>query len=184
MPRISIITPTFERARFHARIAACVQAQTLADLEWLVLDDSATPSPVLTALDDPRLRYTHLPQRMTIGDKRNLLAEQAKGETILHFDDDDWYAPGYAEAMAGVLDRHDLDFCNLRGWYLHDLRQGLFGYWNLEHKQGLLFVSDASGIETHAIDHPPGLADVEWGFGFTYAYRRHVAQAVRFPSQD
>jgi glycosyltransferase involved in cell wall biosynthesis len=38
--KVSIITPTYERHHFHARLRDCVLAQTCDDIEWLVLDDS------------------------------------------------------------------------------------------------------------------------------------------------
>jgi glycosyltransferase involved in cell wall biosynthesis len=47
---------------------------------------------------DPRVKYIHQAAHMTIGEKRNVAIANATGEFICHFDDDDLYAPMYAEA--------------------------------------------------------------------------------------
>jgi hypothetical protein len=41
----------------------------------------------------PQINYIRLPDRRTIGEKRNIACEAARGDIILHWDDDDWYAP-------------------------------------------------------------------------------------------
>ena len=48
-PRVSIITPTRDRARFMPRIARCVFWQK-TDWEWHVLDDSAEPDSFMQQL--------------------------------------------------------------------------------------------------------------------------------------
>ncbi len=42
---------------------------------------------------DPRVRYIRLSRRATVGSKRNLACEEARGSLIAHWDDDDWHAP-------------------------------------------------------------------------------------------
>ena len=58
---------------------------------------------------DPRIRYVHRPQRMSIGAMRNVACEMARGALIAHWDDDDWYGPGrlaaqVAPILAGAAD--------------------------------------------------------------------------------
>ena len=38
-------------------------------------------------------------ENQTIGEKRNLAIQNASGDVICHFDDDDLYAPTYVETM-------------------------------------------------------------------------------------
>src|SRR4051812_1392609 len=87
------ITPTFNRSRYLPSVAACFLAQTADDSEMIVLDDgdqSARPF----VPDHPRIRYVHLSgKRLSTGAKRNICCEMARGEFILHFDNDDWSAP-------------------------------------------------------------------------------------------
>ncbi|HSJ09035.1 MAG TPA: glycosyltransferase family A protein, partial [Longimicrobiales bacterium] len=109
-----MITPTHGREHRLRRIYDVFRAQTHADREWLILDDSAEPSAFFTALRDEQVRYRHLPERMSIGAKRNVLVGLAAGPGIVHFDDDDWYAPHYLETMAHRLEDHD--FVKLGAW--------------------------------------------------------------------
>jgi glycosyltransferase involved in cell wall biosynthesis len=55
---------------------------------------------------DPRIRYIKLQHAYTIGGKRNLACELARGSVIAHWDDDDWSFPGrLAEQVAILRDR-------------------------------------------------------------------------------
>src|SRR5262245_58201449 len=94
-PLVRIITPTHKRGPFLRALATCVQAQTYADIEWLILDDSPDPTRVLVNQDSSRLRYVHTKERLSVGEKRNRLVELASGDIVAHFDDDDYYSPNY-----------------------------------------------------------------------------------------
>lgn len=181
MSSVSIITPTYDREKFHARIMSCVRNQTYRNIEWIVLDDSPRPSRLLAAADPGLVRYVHVPDRLTTGQKRNVLAEMAQGDIIVHFDDDDYYAPGYVGAMVHWFATHPVDFINLRGWFMHDTRHGFFGYWNLMIKTGLHFVCADTGVSATNVEDEDTFANNELGWGFGYAYRRKVTQAIRYP---
>jgi glycosyltransferase involved in cell wall biosynthesis len=112
-PLVSIITPTYRREEFLPYTARWVRAQTYPHFEWLILDDSPVPNPLLAADSDPRIRYQHVEQRLSIGEKRNRLVAMARGEFIAHFDDDDYYAPRFLELMISSLDANRADFANL-----------------------------------------------------------------------
>lgn len=184
MVKVSIVTPTHGRERFHARILACVRAQTFDNWEWLVLDDSPRPSTMLSQIDDPRVTYIrHEGGRLTIGEKRNRLAGRACGDILIHFDDDDWYAPGYVATVVDHLERNRLDCLNLRAWYLYDHRSRFFGYWDLMDKVGFHFCCGGDGISFGNLEAHDQIGN-ENGWGFGYAYRRRVWEAVRFPAQD
>ncbi len=43
-PLVSIITPTYQRAALLPLAWKCVASQQLTEFEWLVLDDSPSPS--------------------------------------------------------------------------------------------------------------------------------------------
>ena len=61
--------------------------------------------------------YTHVTERLTIGEKRNRLIAASSGQVIVHFDDDDYYAPCYVEWMLRQLGDHDL--VKLVGWFAY-----------------------------------------------------------------
>ena len=185
-PLVSIVTPTYLREAFHERILRCVRRQTYPSIEWLVLDDSPEPSAVLGRLDDPAIRYEHVTGRLSVGEKRNRLIERARGELIMHFDDDDFYAPGYVEFMAGEFAAKGADLLNLRGWFIHDARHRFFGYWNLEIKEGLHFVCNDQGVSPiilSSANNAP-LADNHLGYAAGWAYRKAVWQAAPFSDRN
>ncbi len=82
---------------FPARFAIeCFARQTYANRELVVLVDA--PAAELVALiekrDDPRIRVVHVDgQRHTLGALRNLAVQNARGDYVCQWDDDDLYAP-------------------------------------------------------------------------------------------
>ena len=163
-----------------------VSQQTYPDIEWLILDDSPVPSAFITQLDDPRIRYQHCAQRLTVGEKRNRLIAAARGEILAHFDDDDFYAPNYVESMVGILENNSADFVHLNAWYLFDFRHDFFGFWDLRQTTGLHYLcyADKVRLSHFAAANNAHLAENYLGYGFTYVYRRRVAHAVRFTDVD
>jgi cellulose synthase/poly-beta-1,6-N-acetylglucosamine synthase-like glycosyltransferase len=87
----------------HRMGAAVVNPMPLAD-------DAPRPAPIFDAIGDARVRYMHVPNRMTIGAKRNALSEAAGGEVVALFDDDDFYAPHYIADMLSLMDERSADF--------------------------------------------------------------------------
>ncbi|WP_029008305.1 glycosyltransferase family 2 protein [Azospirillum halopraeferens] len=177
-PLVSIVTPTFLREAWLPRCHACVTAQTRTDIEWLVLDDSPEPSPYLSARQDERLRYLYTDRRVPLGEKRNILLEHARGEFIVHFDDDDLYAPGYVDMLVGWLEE-GYDFAKLSGWFLYTAVHGRLGYWDTA--QGGPHFRWARRSRSRVEQDAPATDDNLIGYGFSYAYRRRVWEAVRFP---
>ena len=71
---------------------ACFLSQTYTDSELIIADDG--PDSVVDLIpDNHRIRYVRLEGKRTTGSKRNLCCALARGEFIVHFDDDDWSAP-------------------------------------------------------------------------------------------
>ena len=102
---VSIVIPTFNRARFGPLVELNICIQTYKNIiEVLVADDGcerlefACPYPI---------KYIKLDQRLTIGQKRNVLAHYASGEFIAHMDDDDIYFASYIAHSVGLLTSTD-----------------------------------------------------------------------------
>jgi glycosyltransferase involved in cell wall biosynthesis len=185
-PLVSIITPTFGREEFLAQALRSVREQTYPNIQWLILDDSPEPCRTLAACGDARILYEHVPQRLTIGEKRNRLIAKARGEYIAHFDDDDYYAPRFLEVMVSTLDESGADFANLSAWYLYDLRHDFFGFWNLRQTTGLHYICslDRLQLATFTSENNATLRDNHLGYGFSYVYRRSLAKAVPFAARN
>lgn len=183
---VSIVTPTHNRPAFLRAAARYVGRQDYPDIEWLILDDSPAECESCADLAARNVFYERVTRRLSIGEKRNRLIERCRGEIIVQFDDDDYYAPGYVSMMLALLSDRRADLVNLRGWFLYDLRSRFFGYWDLECKVGQHFQCDGSGV--HAIHLTPennaAFLYNHLGFGFSYAFRKCVWEAVKFPDRD
>lgn len=95
--------PTADRRRFVDQALRCWARQTHPDRELVILDDGATPLPEeVAALSGVRLHRA--PPGMSLGAKRNLLCELAKGDIIAHWDDDDWHGPERLSRQLAALE--------------------------------------------------------------------------------
>jgi Glycosyl transferase family 2 len=65
-----------------------------------------------------------LDKRHTIGAKRNLACEEARGEIIAHWDDDDWHAPDRLRYQTQALLHRGADVCGLATLLFYDLSTG------------------------------------------------------------
>ena len=91
---VSCIMPTFNRESFIPVALKCYLSQDWPDKELVVVDDGIRKVGELVKQLVPEAVYIYLAEKQTIGTKRNLACEAARGEVICHFDDDDWSAPG------------------------------------------------------------------------------------------
>ena len=95
---VSVITPTYNRRRFIPYLIQCYNAQTYKkeNMEWIILDDGQDKVEDLiseAAKRIPNIRYIPLDEKLTIGEKRNRLNDEAIGSIIVAMDDDDYYPP-------------------------------------------------------------------------------------------
>jgi glycosyltransferase involved in cell wall biosynthesis len=182
MPQASIITPTFNRQTFLPALWECVGAQSVQDIEWLVHDHSPQRAALFDAINDPRVRYVHVPQEISIGAKRNYLCDAANGEVIVHFDDDDFYAPHYVESMLSLMRDQNADIVKLFGFFLYQPKHKVFAYWDLERDFPLHF--RLSPADQPSAMSNNGQMPGRWGYGFSYVFHRKVWQAAQFPDQN
>ncbi len=183
-PLVSVITPTFDRPAFLPRTYAQVQAQTVAPLEWVVVDDSEQPSEFMAALADPRVRYIHLPERTPLGEKRNIAVGQSAGQIVAQFDDDDHYAPHYLQTMTSHLGDGGADVVKLAGFFLYSKVQRRFGYWDQTDKTAPQFVwSSSRNVELVKMPAGGERDQVHLSYGFSYVFKKAVWEAERFPAR-
>ena len=149
---VSVITPTRNREGFLKKALTYFRSQDYENIEWHILDDSPQRTESLNDIDDRNIFYQHVDGKLSIGEKRNILIERAKGEIIVQFDDDDYYAPNYVRSMVSALADRDADLVNLRGWFLYDLRSHFFGYWDLTRKEGPHYRCDQTGVALTMLD--------------------------------
>jgi hypothetical protein len=106
---VSAIMPTRGRRVMSVTALECWKSQDWPHKELLILDDADDPSfpsppldPAMAWPGHAPVRYFREPKR-TIGAKREWLCAQATGEVIIHFDSDDWSAPGRITEQVELL---------------------------------------------------------------------------------
>jgi len=110
---ISCIMPTRNRRAFVAQAISYFLRQDYEAKELIVLDDGDDSVADLIP-SDPRIHYVRLPQRLTLGAKRNRCVELAHGDLIMHWDDDDWHAPQRITLQYEALRAANAEICGLR----------------------------------------------------------------------
>lgn len=91
---VSICTPTYNRRQFIPYLIKCIESQNYPKkyIEWIILDDGTDKIGDLVK-DIPYVIYIAKDEKLTIGQKRNILNKTAKNEVIIYFDDDDFHHP-------------------------------------------------------------------------------------------
>lgn len=168
------------------RLYSAFEAQTWDNKELVVLDDSPEPSLFMQALTDPRVVYVHEPNRMSIGEKRNRLAEMASGEVLAHFDDDDYYAPRYLERMSQHME--SCEMVKLSGWFAWSTTHRAFFYWDTAAAARVHFmVESGKPIQAFDLSQKTEPEKVQWvqknliGYGFSYVYTKDLWRESPFP---
>jgi glycosyltransferase involved in cell wall biosynthesis len=90
-PLVSCIMPTANRRAFVPQAIQYFLRQDYRNRELIILDDGEDAVADLIP-PDPKIRYVRLAEKSSLGRKRNLACELARGEIICHWDDDDWMA--------------------------------------------------------------------------------------------
>ncbi|WP_152365304.1 bifunctional glycosyltransferase/CDP-glycerol:glycerophosphate glycerophosphotransferase [Microlunatus speluncae] len=119
-PRVSIIVPVYN---VEAYIAACLDsliAQTLPDIEIILVDDCSPDSSMEIAAGyaavDRRIKIIRQPRNSGLSAARNAGVAKARGDYLCFVDSDDVLAPDACAATVQQLDRSGSDFA-VFGYY-------------------------------------------------------------------
>lgn len=183
-PQVSIVCPTSRRPEFLCRVVRHYCAQTFdGGLELIIVDDNPEPADFLDErlCRDKGIRYYHMPnKRLSVGAKLELMSQLARGEIIVDFDDDDYYAPRYVERMVAFLG--DADFVALRGWFAFDPVSKVFCYGATDAPAPTHFVTSAREsfppVSTRGGD-AEGVPGNLVGSGFSFVWRKSVHAEVK-----
>ncbi len=137
---ISIVLPTYNRAKVLYQAINSVLSQTFKDWELIIWDDGSTDNTkeVVLSYQNIRIKYYYEPN---IGKPYalNQAIAHAKGEFIAFLDDDDQWLPNKLEQQINkFVDYPEIDLI-------------LTNFKNLEiqsHREGFGFTQNASGIKT------------------------------------
>lgn len=109
---VSIVLPTYTRARLLGYAIRSVLRQTYPHFELIVIDDNSqddTPE-VVRSFGDPRIRYFRNEENLKLPRGLNRGFELAHGQYLTWTSDDNLYGADAIAKMATVLDGGDCDF--------------------------------------------------------------------------
>jgi len=119
LPTVSCIMPTGNRRSLVAQAVEYFRRQDYPHRELVIVDDGDQPADEVVRRD-PRIRYLRLDRKATIGAKRNLACRQARGEIVVHWDDDDWHGPSRLRHQVEALLRGHADVCGLDRLFFYE----------------------------------------------------------------
>jgi glycosyltransferase involved in cell wall biosynthesis len=102
---VSVVIPTRGRPSLLKRAVESALCQTVSELEIVVVIDGADPESVdaLASIQDPRIRYLALDEKVGGAEARNAGARAANGAWIALLDDDDeWLQDKLEKQLAGI----------------------------------------------------------------------------------
>lgn len=114
---VSVLTPYFNTEDFFAETFACIQAQSLQNWEWIIVDDGSTDQASVDRLAkitaaDTRIKVL---RQANAGPSaaRNTAFKNASGRYVCLLDSDDMVEPTYLEKAVWFLDSNPaFAFCN------------------------------------------------------------------------
>jgi glycosyltransferase involved in cell wall biosynthesis/SAM-dependent methyltransferase len=113
LPLVSCIMPTYNRRAFVPLAVRYFLRQDYPNKELIVVDDGTDPVEDLMPAE-AQIRYLRLTERLALGAKRNLACDAAQGQWIIHWDDDDWSAPGRISYQVQQIEGTAAEICGLR----------------------------------------------------------------------
>ena len=106
-PLLSVVIPTWNRARLVCEAVESALAQRPGGVEVIVVDDGSTDGTpeVLARRFGAAVRVVVMPRRGGPGAARNAGVREARGDLLAFLDSDDLWLPGKLDAELGVLER-------------------------------------------------------------------------------
>jgi hypothetical protein len=163
-PFVSICTPTFNRRPFFPYIIKCFENQTYPKdrMEWIIIDDGTDKIEDIVS-DVPQVRYFKYDKKMTLGKKRNLSNEKAKGNIIVYMDDDDYYPPERVSHAVETLQKNPAALCagssEMYIYFKHIHKMYQFGPYGPNHSTAATFAFRKELLKQTKYDENASLAE-------------------------
>lgn len=155
---ISVFTPT-HRTDYLRDAHRCLQAQTHADWEWVIVPNGGLTSIPDDVAADPRVRVLPAPATLSgVGALKRFACEAARGAWLFELDHDDLLAPTALQRVAEAAGDADVgfvysDFCNFRADGTCEVFDAKFGWESYpvranggEYTAMRAFAADASAL--------------------------------------
>lgn len=114
-PKVSIVMPVFNGARFIEAAIESIANQTFSDYELIVVDDRSNDETwsVITALMERYdfIKGIRLRRNMGAAFCRNLGIRKSAGEFVAFLDSDDVWAKNKLDVQIDLMEADEIDFC-------------------------------------------------------------------------
>ncbi|MEN8130204.1 MAG: glycosyltransferase family A protein [Pseudomonadota bacterium] len=114
-PLVSCLCVTEGRPEFMPWLLWCYDRQSWVNRELVVIDSSLEPLQIEGRQD---IRVVPTLHGISVASKRNLAMNEARGEIITWFDDDDWQHPLKIERLLPNLNKSTVYAGTKSGWFL------------------------------------------------------------------
>ena len=140
-PRVSVVVPAYNATGYLEYALVSALAQTVPDLEVVVVDDASTdPTPEVArraSERDPRVRVLRNARNVGPAASRNRAIDEARGEWIALLDADDVWSPLRLEVMLAYAGGADVVGDDVRVVRESSAKPGREASWSLLREQGL-----------------------------------------------
>lgn len=110
---VSIITPSYNTAKFIGKTIDSVQSQTYPNWEMIIVDDCSTDNTddvVAAYMSDKRIKYIKNEKNFGAAVSRNKALREAKGKWIAFLDSDDLWMPEKLEKQIRFMEKNGYHF--------------------------------------------------------------------------
>ncbi len=137
MPKVTVIIPNYNHAKYLEERIDSVLAQTFQDFELVILDDASTDNSreiIERYSTNPKVRLIFNEQNSGSTFKQwNFGLSQAKGEYVWFAESDDCAAPALLETLVDRLDRHpSVGLAVCQSWTIDEDSHRLGNYGDLQ----------------------------------------------------
>lgn len=158
MPQVSVIIPTYNRAKLLHSAITSVLNQTFQDFEIVVIDDGSQDNTqeIVKNFHDERIRYICHKENKGEAGTRNTGIINSHAEYIAFLDDDDEWLPEKLQQQVGLLkDSESKVGCIYTGYLVVDITKGKIIRRRIPIKRGNiyhdLFVRNYIGVPSTVI---------------------------------
>ena len=111
-PVVSVLLPSYNHARYLRAAIDSVLAQTLDDLELIIIDDASADDSwsIIEAIDDPRVKASRHDTNAGAHATLNEALACASGEFVAILNSDDVYTPGRLQRIVDEMRAQDAGF--------------------------------------------------------------------------
>jgi glycosyltransferase involved in cell wall biosynthesis len=182
LPLVSCLMPTFNRRAFVPSAIAQFLNQDYAERELVIVDDGTDPIADLVPAD-AAIRYERLARRTVLGKKRNIACELARGDVLVNWDDDDWFASWRVRYQCEELEKSAADVCGLdRLWFYEPASGRAWRYvFPAGHRK---WVSGGTCCFTRRFWHKNVFPEIAVGEDTRFIWQDQHARIVALKNQD